>query len=153
PACLWFGVRPDAIDKMLILNSERLIGPDVRSNHVAISICRRTFMRWRPVDIAFQSAVVDPQALLGEIVVDRHFLAADHRYRPRLPWIKPGEMGVAGNLGFRVLEADVRKIVNITKRESVTPRDYRTRLRVEQIIQDGDIVRREIPNHVHVRSI
>jgi hypothetical protein len=139
--------------KWLHLELEGLLQVDVRRADVAVAVGVRPLERHLPLRRRLDPAVVDPQALLGEIVVDRHASRADDGDPAHLVGIQPGDVDVARDAPVAVVQADVGQILPVGAGEGGAPGGDAGRQGLQKVVHDGDVVRGQIPDDIDVPAV
>src|SRR5688572_10157885 len=94
--------------------------------------------------------VVDADLLdVFEIVTDDHLLAADDRDAPHLAWVEPADVDVPDDVA-RERHVDERDVVHTGLNVGGAVRADADRVALQDVAEDGEVVRREIPDDVDV---
>jgi hypothetical protein len=107
----------------------------------------------RAVDLArIDTDVVDADPLVVRHVVEhRHPALPDDRRAPDLVRVEPADMHE--RVGRRELQPQVRDVLVPRADVALSPYRHRDRQLVEQVRGDRDVVRRQVPDDVHVPAV
>ena len=145
----------DAVDEVAALERERLVQRDPRDVHVADALdqpelAERLEVGERAVDALAVDAGVVHDDLALDVVVDDHLLAADHRHPPHLARVQPADVDVSD--GVLVLEHEEGQVGDARLEVVVGVAVDGLRVLPQPVVQDRDVVGREVPDRVDVAA-
>ena len=95
--------------------------------------------------LELHAAVVDPQPLFRQVVVDGHSFVADHHHFAHLLRVEPRHVDVAGDADVLVLDAQIREDLDLGARMRQALGGHGGRERTEDVIQNRDVVGSQVP--------
>src|SRR5919204_149264 len=147
--------REDALDEVPALGLERLDVRQARHVHVAHALNQPELPEARELAertaqmLAVDAGVVD-RDLVCHVVVDDHLAAPDDRHPTHLARAEPAHLDVRDR--EVVLEHHERQVRDPGLQIVVSVAVHRDRAGVEPVLDDRDVVRREVPDRIDVAA-
>src|SRR5580704_1418545 len=143
----------DRFDKVGQLPFQRLAQFDSGTNDIAVTHQQFEFTERAGMRLAHRNTLfVDAHTLKAiEVVEDQTLAAADDDYFADFIGVRPAYVNIANDV-VRVAESDERHILAHIAQCPRTDGADPLRLFVQQVIEDGNVMRGQIPNCVDVRT-
>src|SRR5262245_15522743 len=146
-----YAVRVDRVDELQALVLERLAWLDLGADDVAVAYEQLELaVGFRDGVAGRDAALVVPDPLDVVEVVEDHAAAAAHRHHlAHFVWIRPADVDVADD-AVPVAERGKSDVVARRLQHPRADRRSPLGLVLEQVIEDSDVVRRQIPDGVDI---